>query len=102
MKHAEENSCAAAWESMLQNRIHDRERKRELLLKGANINWKTISRTQTEEFQCHWQKSSEDFIRKLENGLPITGETIGSHCIHEDSAATSQSQYWLGSNIYAS
>jgi hypothetical protein len=46
------NSCAAAWKSMLQNRTHDGERKRELLLKGANVNWKAFQGPKQRNFSA--------------------------------------------------
>jgi hypothetical protein len=75
---------------VLQNRTHDGERKLELLLKGANVNWKAFQGPKQGNFNANYKRFFDTFIRKLENGLCNTSETIGSHCIHEDSAARSQ------------
>jgi hypothetical protein len=37
---------------VLQNRTHDGERKRELLLKGANVNWKAFQEPKQRNFNA--------------------------------------------------
>ena len=70
--HAEKiNSCAAAWKSVLQSRTHDRERKRELLLKGANVNWKAFQGPKQRNFDAFDKRVLKILLENLKMAFPL-------------------------------
>jgi len=56
---------------MLQNRTHDRERKRELLLKGSNVNWKTFQGPKQRNFNAIDKRVLKILLENLKMALPL-------------------------------
>jgi len=84
--------------NLLQNRTLDRERKRELLLKGANVNWKAFQGPKQRNCNAIDKRVLKILLENFKMAFPLPERQR----IHEDYAATSRSQYGLGSTIYAS
>lgn len=65
------NSCAAAWKSVLQNRTYDGERKRERLLKGANVNWKAFQGPKQRNFSAIDKRVLKILLENLKMSFPL-------------------------------
>lgn len=65
------NSSAAAWKFVLQNRTHDGEGKRELLLKGANVNWRAFQGPRQRNFIAIDKRVLEILLENLKMAFPL-------------------------------